>query len=58
MKCNISWVLEDIKEFMLFGANVVDITLIGLLDSKRNTDQSRPGKGAKVAGCFHGSKKG
>lgn len=34
---------------MLFGVNDVDITLTGLPDSKRNTDQSRPGKGAKVA---------
>lgn len=59
MKCNINWILEDIKEFMLFGVNDVDITLIGLPDSKRNTDQSgRPGKGAKVADYFHGSKKG
>lgn len=44
---------------MLFGVNDVDITLIGLPDSKRNTDQSkRPGKGAKVADYFRGSKKG
>lgn len=48
----------DIKEFMLFGVNGVNITLIELPGSRGSPDQSRrPGKGAKVADCFHSTTK-